>query len=33
MAIVLKMLLMFIVAPTMMASLYVSYQDVFHGQD
>ena len=29
-AVVLKMVLVFVVAPTMMASLYVSYQDVFH---
>ena len=30
-AIVLKLVLIFVIAPTMMASLYVSYQDVFHG--
>ena len=30
-AVALKMILVFVVAPTMMASLYVSYQDVFHG--
>jgi hypothetical protein len=33
MAIVLKMVLMFVMAPTLMASLYVSYRDVFHGGD
>jgi hypothetical protein len=31
-SIVLKMVLIFIMAPTMMASVYISYQDVFHGQ-
>jgi hypothetical protein len=30
-AISLKLLLIFVMAPTMMASVYVSYQDVFHG--
>jgi hypothetical protein len=28
----LKMVLVFVMAPIMMASVYVSYQDVFHGQ-
>jgi hypothetical protein len=32
-AVALKMMLVFVVAPTMMASLYVSYQDVFHSSD
>ena len=32
-AIALKMVMVFVVAPTMMASLYVSYQDVFHSSD
>lgn len=30
-AIALKMALIFVVAPTLMASVYISYQDVFHG--
>ncbi len=30
-SIALKMALIFVVAPTLMASVYVSYQDVFHG--
>lgn len=30
-AIALKMLLIFVMAPILMASVYVSYQDVFHG--
>jgi hypothetical protein len=30
-AIALKMLLFFVMAPVMMASVYISYQDVFHG--
>jgi hypothetical protein len=30
-SIVLKMLLIFVMAPIMMATVYVSYQDVFHG--
>jgi hypothetical protein len=30
-AIALKMLLIFVMAPVLMASVYVSYQDVFHG--
>jgi hypothetical protein len=29
-SVVLKMMLLFVMAPTMMASVYVSYQDVFH---
>lgn len=32
-AISLKMLLIFVMAPTMMASVYISYQDVFHGPE
>jgi hypothetical protein len=31
-SITLKMLLIFVVAPVMMASVFVSYQDVFHGE-
>jgi hypothetical protein len=31
-SITLKMLLIFVVAPIMMASVFVSYQDVFHGE-
>ncbi|MBU1236416.1 MAG: hypothetical protein KJ634_10440 [Gammaproteobacteria bacterium] len=31
-SIVIKMVLLFVVAPIMMASVYVSYQDVFHGE-
>ncbi|HTY04751.1 MAG TPA: BPSS1780 family membrane protein [Rhodocyclaceae bacterium] len=31
-AVVLKMALIFVMAPIMMASVYVSYQDVFHGE-
>jgi hypothetical protein len=30
-SIMLKMALIFVVAPTLMASVYISYQDVFHG--
>ncbi len=30
-SVALKMALIFVVAPTLMASVYVSYQDVFHG--
>jgi len=30
-SIALKMVLIFVMAPVMMASVYVSYQDVFHG--
>lgn len=30
-SIALKMALIFVVAPTLMASVYISYQDVFHG--
>lgn len=32
-SIALKIALIFVVAPIMMASVYVSYQDVFHGQN
>lgn len=32
-ALALKMLLIFVMAPTLMASVYLSYQDVFHGPD
>lgn len=31
-SVTLKMLLIFVVAPVMMASVFVSYQDVFHGE-
>lgn len=31
-SVVLKMALIFVMAPVMMASVYVSYQDVFHGE-
>jgi hypothetical protein len=30
-SVVLKMVLIFVVAPTLMVSVYISYQDVFHG--
>ncbi len=32
-SVALKMVLVFVMLPTMMASVYVSYQDVFHGTD
>jgi hypothetical protein len=32
-SVALKMVLIFVMAPTMMASIYVSYEDVFHGAD
>lgn len=32
-SIALKMLLFFVMAPVLMASVYISYQDVFHGAD
>jgi hypothetical protein len=32
MSIAVKMVLIFVMAPVMMASVYVSYQDVFHGE-
>jgi hypothetical protein len=32
-SIVLKMLFIFVMAPIMMATVYVSYRDVFHGGD
>lgn len=32
-AVALKMLLIFVMAPTLMASIYLSYQDVFHGPE
>jgi hypothetical protein len=32
MSIAIKMVLIFVMAPVMMASVYVSYQDVFHGE-
>jgi hypothetical protein len=32
-SVVLKMATIFVLAPTMMASVYISYRDVFHGPD